>query len=44
MTAGYFDVFSTLDAFGSPTPGSWGGGYWGEHGPELPEHRLADLE
>ena len=41
MTATYtFDVFSTLDGFGSPTPGSWGG-YWGKQGPELLEHRLA---
>jgi dihydrofolate reductase len=41
MTASYtFDVFSTLDAFGSPSPGSWGG-YWGKQGPELLEHRLA---
>ena len=41
MTATYtFDVFSTLDGFGSPRPGSWGG-YWGKQGPELLEHRLA---
>ncbi len=41
MTATYtFDVFSTLDGFGSPTLGSWGG-YWGKQGPELLEHRLA---
>ena len=41
MTATYtFDVFSTLDGFGSPSPGSWGG-YWGKQGPELLEHRLA---
>ena len=41
MTATYtFDVFSTLDAFGSPSPGSWGG-YWGKQGPELLDHRLA---
>jgi dihydrofolate reductase len=41
MTATYtFDVFSTLDAFGSPSPGSWGG-YWGKQGPELLEHRAA---
>jgi dihydrofolate reductase len=41
VTATYtFDVFSTLDGFGSPTPGSWGG-YWGKQGPELLEHRLA---
>jgi dihydrofolate reductase len=35
-----FDVFSTLDGFGSPAPGSWGG-YWGKQGPELLEHRAA---
>ena len=41
MTATYtFDVFSTLDGFGSPSPGSWGG-YWGKQGPELLEHRAA---
>jgi dihydrofolate reductase len=43
MSATYtFDVFSTLDAFGSPSPGSWGG-YWGKQGPELLEHRLASF-
>ena len=41
MTATYtFDVFSTLDGFGSPSPGNWGG-YWGKQGPELLDHRLA---
>jgi dihydrofolate reductase len=35
-----FDVFSTLDGFGSPIPGSWGG-YWGKQGRELLDHRLA---
>jgi dihydrofolate reductase len=41
LTATYtFDVFSTLDAFGSPRPGSWGG-YWGKQGPEWLEHRRA---
>src|SRR3954471_23286880 len=40
MTAAYtFDVFSSLDGFGSAT-GGWGG-YWGKQGPELLEHRLA---
>jgi dihydrofolate reductase len=40
MTVTYtFDVFSTLDGFGS-TSGDWGG-YWGKQGPELLEHRLA---
>ena len=41
MTATYtFDVFSSLDGYGSVTDGSWGG-YWGKQGPELLEHRLA---
>ena len=41
MTATYtFDVFSTLDGFGSSHDGDWGG-YWGKQGPELLEHRLA---
>jgi dihydrofolate reductase len=41
MTATYtFDVFSTLDGFGSFSGGNWGG-YWGKQGPELLEHRLA---
>ena len=42
MTATYtFDVFSTLDGFGSYGPdGDWGG-YWGKQGPELLEHRLS---
>ncbi|RSN27071.1 deaminase [Amycolatopsis sp. WAC 04169] len=40
MTATYtFDVFSSLDGFGSHT-GDWGG-YWGKQGPEFLEHRLA---
>ncbi len=34
-----FDVFSTLDGFGS-TGGDWAG-YWGKQGPELLAHRLA---
>ena len=34
-----FDVFSSLDGFGSHT-GNWGG-YWGKQGPELLERRLA---
>jgi dihydrofolate reductase len=39
MTATYtFDVFSTLDGFGTNS-GAWGG-YWGKQGPELLEHRL----
>ena len=41
MSATYtFDVFSSLDGFGTARPGTWGG-YWGKQGPELLEHRLA---
>jgi len=41
MTATYtFDVFTSLDGFGSYSGGNWGG-YWGKQGPELLEHRLA---
>src|ERR1700760_3571029 len=41
MNATYpFDVFSSLDGFGSVSDGSWGG-YWGKQGPELLDHRLA---
>ncbi|MEI5036446.1 dihydrofolate reductase family protein [Streptomyces sp. S1A(2023)] len=42
MTATYtFDVFSSLDGFGSYNgDGDWGG-YWGKQGPELLEHRLS---
>ena len=42
MSATYtFDVFSSLDGYGSyGPPGDWGG-YWGKQGPELLEHRLA---
>jgi dihydrofolate reductase len=42
MSATYtFDVFSSLDGFGSyKSPGDWGG-YWGKQGPELLAHRLA---
>jgi dihydrofolate reductase len=35
-----FDVFSSLDGFGSVSGGDWGG-YWGKQGPELLDHRLA---
>jgi dihydrofolate reductase len=43
MTATYtFDVFSSLDGFGSVSDGSWGG-YWGKQGPELLDHRLASF-
>src|SRR5689334_9624516 len=41
MAATYtFDVFSSLDGFGSVSGGNWGG-YWGKQGPELLAHRLA---
>ena len=41
MTAIYsFDVFSSLDGFGSVSGGDWGG-YWGKQGPELLDRRLA---
>ncbi|HWS81829.1 MAG TPA: dihydrofolate reductase family protein [Rubrobacter sp.] len=42
MTAPYtFDVFSSLDGYGSyDPPGDWGG-YWGKQGPDLLDHRLA---
>ncbi|MDQ2749589.1 MAG: dihydrofolate reductase family protein [Actinomycetota bacterium] len=42
MTATYtFDVFCTLDGFGSyDDRGDWGG-YWGKHGPEFLDRRLA---
>ena len=41
MTATYtFDVYSTLDGFGSYNEhGDWGG-YWGKEGPEFLAHRL----
>ena len=42
MTAIYtFDVFASLDGFGSYGPGGDWGGYWGKQGPELLDHRLA---
>src|SRR6476659_2873442 len=41
MAATYtFDVFSSLDGFGSASGGDWGG-YWGKQGPELLQYRLA---
>jgi dihydrofolate reductase len=41
MTAIYtFDVFSSLDGYGSYDGGNWGG-YWGKQGPEFLDHRLA---
>ena len=41
MTALYtFDIFSTLDGYGSYSPeGDWGG-YWGKQGPEFLDRRL----
>jgi dihydrofolate reductase len=42
MTATYtWDVFSTLDGYGSFPEGADWGGYWGKQGPELLEHRAA---
>jgi dihydrofolate reductase len=41
MTATYtFDVFSSLDGYGSTGPDADWGGYWGKQGPELLDHRL----
>jgi len=42
MTATYtFDIFCTLDGYGSyDSRGDWGG-YWGKHGPEFLDRRLA---
>jgi dihydrofolate reductase len=42
MTASYtWDVFSTLDGYGSNGPeGDWGG-YWSKQGPELLAHRAS---
>ena len=44
MSATYtFDIFSSLDGYGSyGPPGDWGG-YWGKQGPELLAHRLASF-
>ena len=43
MTMTYtFDVFSSLDGFGTAT-GNWTG-YWGKQGPQLLDHRLALYE
>jgi dihydrofolate reductase len=42
MTATYtFDVFASLDGYGSYGPGGDWGGYWGKQGLELLDHRLA---
>ena len=41
MSAIYtFDVFATLDGFGSYGPGGDWGGYWGKQGPEFLDRRL----
>jgi dihydrofolate reductase len=41
MTATYtFDVFSSLDGYGSYDGGDWGG-YWSKQGPEFLDRRLA---
>jgi dihydrofolate reductase len=43
MTATYtFDIFSSIDGFGSYRPPADWGGYWGKQGPELLEHRFAE--
>jgi dihydrofolate reductase len=44
MTAAYtFDVFCSVDGFGSFDGGDWGG-YWGKQGPEFLARRLAQYE
>ena len=41
MSATYTaDMFTTVDGYGSPEPGTWGG-YWDKETPELLEHRAA---
>jgi len=42
MTTYTYDIFSTLDGFGT-AGGNWGG-YWGKQGPELLARRLALYE
>lgn len=45
MVARYtWDVFSTLDGYGSFTQGADWGGYWSRQGPELLEHRASLFE
>lgn len=45
MTATYtFDVFSSLDGYGSAAADSGWTGYWGKQGPELLAHRLASFD
>ena len=42
MTATYtFDVFSSLDGYGSVKPGADWTGYWGKQGPQLLDHRFS---
>ena len=42
MTATYtFDIFSTLDGYGSYAANANWGGYWGKQGPEFLDRRLA---
>lgn len=42
MTADYtWDVFSTVDGYGSFAEGADWGGYWSKRGPELLDHRAA---
>ncbi|WP_138732220.1 dihydrofolate reductase family protein [Modestobacter excelsi] len=44
MTATYtFDVFCSLDGYGSFDGGDWGG-FWGKEGPEFLDHRLRQYE
>jgi dihydrofolate reductase len=45
VTAMYtFDVFCSLDGFGSYGEGGDWGGYWGKQGPEFLDRRLAQFE
>ena len=45
MSADYtFDVFCSLDGFGSYGDGGDWGGYWGKQGPEFLAHRLAQYQ
>ena len=45
MTATYtFDIFSTLDGYGSYGPEVDWGGYWGKQGAELLDRRLASFD
>lgn len=45
MTAIYtWDVFSTVDGYGSYSEGGDWGGYWSKQGPELLEHRARQFD